>query len=107
MTLNCPGLMSTGQSTLIPYRDIGMALTLKFHGDLEALHKLLDAEKIIGEWKARPNGVHTMKRANGARLHWASTTGTLWCDGKTELASRLASDVTMALHLIYLGHESA
>jgi len=73
---------------------------MKFDGRLDALKQLLDRYDIHGSWGREPNGVHMMRSADGANLHWSSGSKSLWFDGKPLAKRRLASDVAAVLHLI-------
>lgn len=70
---------------------------LKFTGTHPELKKLLAKHGICGTWYPEPNGVHMMRYRSGANLHWASTKGTVWIDGKRSAAARLEWRVGDAL----------
>jgi hypothetical protein len=62
---------------------------LTFEGTLEALQQRLLPLRLDGRWEMRPNGVWMLRCRDGANLHWSSTKGTLWCDGKEEARETL------------------
>jgi hypothetical protein len=47
-------------------------MTMKIHGTLTRLKRLLADNRIAGSWEAKANGVYMMRCPDGANLHWAS-----------------------------------
>ena len=56
----------------------------RFIGSLDALKEAAREAHLEGEWQADPNGCWSFVYAYGGRLHWSSTTKTIWVDGPTE-----------------------
>lgn len=75
-------------------------MAMKFDGCLDDLKQLLDRHDIHGSWHAKPNGVHMMLGPDGANLHWAHGSKTVWFDGTLIAKRRLASDVAAVLHAL-------
>ena len=73
-------------------------MSMKFHGGISELKHLLDRHDIIGSWECEPNGVHMMRNADGAQLHWAAGSKTIWFSGQLAAKARLTRDVAGVLH---------
>ena len=56
----------------------------RYIGTLESLKAATRQAKLEGQWVSDPNGCWSFVHAFGGRLHWASTTKTIWVDGPTE-----------------------
>jgi hypothetical protein len=57
-------------------------MTMKIHGTLTRLKRLLADNRIAGSWEAKANGVYMMRCPDGANLHWASGNKSIWFSGK-------------------------
>lgn len=62
-----------------------------YKGDIKQLKERLFLAGFEGEWFERGNGVWQLKCSGGGNVNWASTTGTLWCDGKPEAKQAIES----------------
>jgi hypothetical protein len=68
-------------------------MAIKFHGTFEDLHRTLSGIGIAGAWAPEPNGVYMMRCRDGANLHWASGSKTLWVDGKPAAANAVLKKI--------------
>jgi hypothetical protein len=71
-------------------------MKIKFHGLFEELDAMLDRSEIIGTWEEKPNGVHMLRRAEGANLFWASGSGNMWVDHNAHDSANLLLRIKMA-----------
>ncbi len=59
-----------------------------FNGSLEELKAILKRLGYTGEWSEIVNG-HQFRAADGAKLNWYPRTGTLQCQGRSDIKARL------------------
>jgi hypothetical protein len=69
----------------------------RFIGSLEDLKSAARQAHLEGEWRSDPNSCWSFVYAFGGRLHWASTTKTIWVDGPTEGRDELDAFVRLLL----------
>lgn len=69
----------------------------KYHGPYAELQGVLREAGVRGVWYPEPGGRHMLRHHSGANLHFASTNGTIWIDGKRNAAVRLEWQVGDAL----------
>lgn len=74
-------------------------MKMKFHGRRRQLAAKLATHGVRGRWQKEPNGVRMMRCDDGANLHWAKGSGSIWLDGKREPREHLARQVAAALQL--------
>lgn len=58
-------------------------------GPLAALQALVADTGTVGGWKATANGVWDFRSGGGAVLHWSSTKGTVWVEGREPARAEL------------------
>ena len=73
-------------------------MTMKYDGTLADLKTLLDRHDILGSWERKPNGVHMLRCPDGADLHWARGSKSLWIDGKDVARRALTINIAGLLH---------
>ena len=66
-----------------------MTLRTTFFGSPEDFEAQIRSLGIQGKLEEQPYGVFYFRTARKGGVHWSSTRGTLWCDGK--MAAQLAS----------------
>ena len=64
-------------------------MRLKFQGTFEQLHDAIASIGVEGKWQPEPNGVFMFRCVNGANLHWATGTKTVWFDGPPAAVEQL------------------
>lgn len=72
-------------------------MSLKFHGSLQELKERLAPLALVGQWEAKPNGVHKFCHRDKAGMHWSETKGTVWFDGPDHARAALAARIETAL----------
>lgn len=53
----------------------------KFRGTVEELNERLSALELGNQWRRHPNGFWKLTCPDGARVLFAPTTGSVWCEG--------------------------
>lgn len=53
----------------------------KFRGTVEELNERLSALELGSQWRRHPNGFWKLTCPDGARVLFAPTTGSVWCEG--------------------------
>lgn len=77
-------------------QDEGFTMAMKFRGSYEELVHILQNHGVRGSWEAKPDGVVMLRCRNGANLHWAKGSKSLWFSGKpaaSELLGRKLEDM--------------
>ena len=59
-----------------------MTLRESFFGSPEVFEARIRSLGIKGTFEKQPNGVWHFRTIAKAGIHWSSTRGTIWCDGK-------------------------
>lgn len=72
-------------------------MSVKFHGDLDALKDRLLPLDLEGEWQQQPNSVWKFKCRDKAGVLWSETKGTIWFDGPPVAKVALQTRVETAL----------
>lgn len=72
-------------------------MKMKFFGTFDDLRVWIADHRIVGCWQCEPNGVRMLRLIDGANLQWASSTKSLWCDGRPEPAARLQARIEALL----------
>lgn len=67
-----------------------------FYGTFDELRGVLGRLGYEGEWSDISNG-HQFRAKNGAKLNWYPNTGTLQCQGKSDIRGRLETDLESEL----------
>src|SRR5262249_19246291 len=59
-----------------------MTLKSKFFGSPNEFERRIRSLGLKGRFDEEPNGVWHFRTTEDAGVHWSSTKGTIWCDGK-------------------------
>ncbi len=63
-------------------------MAMKFKSTLASLKSALKRQGVVESCDVQPNGAYMLRCADGANLHWANGSKSLWYDGKVPASGK-------------------